>query len=108
MVRNQAKLDQDLSTAQAKVWANTGPALFTFMILLALPLAMYIYILYAQVLSILMIQKALEEKEMNKTTKSNLKKVYASNVMILIIEGTSTLILGILFASLLIAFFMSL
>ncbi len=81
------------------------------LLLLAIPLAMYIYIFYAQLLSILMIQKALDDKgkcELSKKKQSNLKKVYISNVMVLIIEGTSILTLGSIFMFFLVTFFMSL
>ncbi len=82
------------------------PVLLMTMILLLVPLGLYCFIFYAQLLSVLMIQKALNEKGLSKTTESNLKKVYASNVMVLIIEGTSTLITGIIFMFLLVTFFM--
>lgn len=74
--------------------------------LLAIPLAIYIYIIYAQVLSVLLIQKQLKNDSLDSKAKSNLKKVYASNVMVLILSGTSTITFGLLFIVLLILLFM--
>ena len=63
------------------------------------------FIIYAQILSVLMIQNALKERGLHKKTRSNLKAVYASNVIILIGESAYVLMLLFLFTVLLIALF---